>query len=92
METRHERVARENGHDRMSDHCGYPLTAADIAAEAGIDDFLVEAKLEHILELVCEYQIGGRLVAITIDGAKNVHAPEQSDVVAAVGGTHPNSA
>src|SRR5204863_1049361 len=42
-----------------------PLTAAAIAAEAGVDDFLAEATPEAKLALIREYQQGGRLVAMT---------------------------
>ncbi|MDD1674671.1 MAG: potassium-transporting ATPase subunit KdpB, partial [Methanomicrobiales archaeon] len=44
------------------------LTAATIAAEAGVDDFLAEATPESKLKLIREYQTGGRLVAMTGDG------------------------
>lgn len=47
-----------------------PLTAAAIAAEAGVDDFLAEATPERKLALIREYQEGGRLVAMTGDGTK----------------------
>ncbi len=45
-----------------------PLTAAAIAAEAGVDDFLAQATPEAKLKLIREYQAGGRLVAMTGDG------------------------
>jgi len=57
-----------------------PLTAAAIAAEAGVDDFLAEATPETKLKLIREYQAGGRLVAMTGDGANDAPALAQSDV------------
>ena len=48
-----------------------PLTAAAIAAEAGVDDFLAEATPEAKLKLIREYQAGGRLVAMTGDGTND---------------------
>ncbi|NTW04349.1 MAG: potassium-transporting ATPase subunit KdpB, partial [Oscillochloris sp.] len=51
-----------------------PLTAAAIAAEAGVDDFLAEATPEAKLALIREYQTGGRLVAMTGDGTNDAPA------------------
>jgi K+-transporting ATPase ATPase B chain len=57
-----------------------PLTAAAIAAEAGVDDFLAEATPEHKLELIRREQAGGRLVAMTGDGTNDAPALAQADV------------
>ena len=57
-----------------------PLTAAAIAAEAGVDDFLAEATPEAKLELIRSYQTGGRLVAMTGDGTNDAPALAQADV------------
>ena len=57
-----------------------PLTAAAIAAEAGVDDFLAQATPENKLELIRQYQQGGRLVAMTGDGTNDAPALAQSDV------------
>ena len=61
-----------------------PLTAAAIAAEAGVDDFLAEATPEAKLTLIREYQIGGRLVAMTGDGTNDAPALAQADVAVAM--------
>jgi K+-transporting ATPase ATPase B chain len=61
-----------------------PLTAAAIAAEAGVDDFLAEATPEAKLELIREYQQGGRLVAMTGDGTNDAPALAQADVAVAM--------
>jgi K+-transporting ATPase ATPase B chain len=61
-----------------------PLTAASIAAEAGVDDFLAEATPEAKLALTREYQKGGRLVAMTGDGTNDAPALAQSDVAVAM--------
>lgn len=61
-----------------------PLTAAAIAAEAGVDDFLAEATPEAKLELIREYQSGGRLVAMTGDGTNDAPALAQADVAVAM--------
>ena len=61
-----------------------PLTAAAIAAEAGVDDFLAEAKPEDKLELIRNYQKGGRLVAMTGDGTNDAPALAQADVAVAM--------
>ena len=67
-----------------------PLTATAIAAEAGVDDFLAEATPEAKLQLIREYQAGGRLVAMTGDGTNDAPALAQSDVgVAMHTGTQP---
>ncbi len=57
-----------------------PLTAAAIAAEAGVDDFLAEARPEDKLELIRKEQAGGRLVAMTGDGTNDAPALAQADV------------
>jgi K+-transporting ATPase ATPase B chain len=61
-----------------------PLTAASIAAEAGVDDFLAQATPEKKLELIREYQQGGRLVAMTGDGTNDAPALAQADVAVAM--------
>jgi K+-transporting ATPase ATPase B chain len=61
-----------------------PVTAAAIAAEAGVDDFLAEAKPEDKLQLIREYQKGGRLVAMTGDGTNDAPALAQADVAVAM--------
>jgi K+-transporting ATPase ATPase B chain len=57
-----------------------PLTAAAIAKEAGVDDFLAEATPEQKLELIRREQEGGRLVAMTGDGTNDAPALAQADV------------
>ncbi|WP_061016204.1 potassium-transporting ATPase subunit KdpB [Microbacterium sp. CCH5-D1] len=57
-----------------------PLTAAAIAKEAGVDDFLAEATPEDKLELIRREQEGGRLVAMTGDGTNDAPALAQADV------------
>jgi K+-transporting ATPase ATPase B chain len=57
-----------------------PLTAAAIAAEAGVDDFLAEAKPEDKLALIRKEQSGGRMVAMTGDGTNDAPALAQADV------------
>jgi K+-transporting ATPase ATPase B chain len=57
-----------------------PLTAATIAAEAGVDDFLAEATPERKLELIRKYQAEGRLVAMCGDGSNDAPALAQADV------------
>jgi len=61
-----------------------PLTAAAIAAEAGVDDFLAEATPEAKLALIREAQKGGRLVAMTGDGTNDAPALAQADVAVAM--------
>jgi K+-transporting ATPase ATPase B chain len=61
-----------------------PLTAAAIAAEAGVDDFLAQATPETKLKLIREYQAGGRLVAMTGDGTNDAPALAQADVAVAM--------
>jgi potassium-transporting ATPase ATP-binding subunit len=56
------------------------LTAAAIAAEAGVDDFLAEATPEDKLKLIRQYQAEGRLVAMTGDGTNDAPALAQADV------------
>ncbi|MBP1679077.1 MAG: kdpB 2, partial [Bacteroidetes bacterium] len=60
------------------------VTAAAIAAEAGVDDFLAEARPEDKLTLIREYQKGGRLVAMTGDGTNDAPALAQADVAVAM--------
>ena len=60
------------------------LTAAAIAAEAGVDDFLAEATPEDKLKLIRQYQAEGRLVAMTGDGTNDAPALAQSDVAVAM--------
>jgi potassium-transporting ATPase ATP-binding subunit len=60
------------------------LTAAAIAAEAGVDDFLAEATPEDKLKLIRHYQAGGRLVAMTGDGTNDAPALAQADVAVAM--------
>ena len=57
-----------------------PLTAAAIAAEAGVDDFLAQATPEDKLELIRKEQAGGKLVAMCGDGTNDAPALAQSDV------------
>jgi PAS domain S-box-containing protein len=57
-----------------------PLTAAAIAAEAGVDDFMAEAKPEEKLQLIRTEQAGGRMVAMTGDGTNDAPALAQADV------------
>ena len=60
------------------------LTAAAIAAEAGVDDFLAEATPEEKLRLIRSYQAQGRLVAMTGDGTNDAPALAQADVAVAM--------
>jgi K+-transporting ATPase ATPase B chain len=60
------------------------LTAAAIAAEAGVDDFLAEATPEAKLALIRQYQSEGRLVAMTGDGTNDAPALAQADVAVAM--------
>jgi K+-transporting ATPase ATPase B chain len=61
-----------------------PMTAAAIAAEAGVDDFLAEAKPETKLSLIRDYQAKGHLVAMTGDGTNDAPALAQADVAVAM--------
>lgn len=60
------------------------LTAAAIAAEAGVDDFLAESTPEAKLQLIRDYQAEGRLVAMTGDGTNDAPALAQADVAVAM--------
>lgn len=60
------------------------MTAAAIAAEAGVDDFLAEATPEDKLKLIRRYQAEGRLVAMTGDGTNDAPALAQADVAVAM--------
>jgi K+-transporting ATPase ATPase B chain len=60
------------------------LTAAAIAAEAGVDDFLAEATPEAKLQMIRDYQADGRLVAMTGDGTNDAPALAQADVAVAM--------
>ena len=61
-----------------------PLTAAAIAAEAGVDDFLAQATPETKLKLIRSHQTEGRLVAMTGDGTNDAPALAQADVAVAM--------
>jgi potassium-transporting ATPase ATP-binding subunit len=66
------------------------LTAAAIAAEAGVDDFLAQASPETKLKLIRDSQMGGKLVAMTGDGTNDAPALAQADVAVAMNtGTQP---
>jgi len=67
-----------------------PLTAAAIAAEANVDDFLAQAKPEDKLKLIRDYQDQGYMVAMTGDGTNDAPALAQADVAVAMNtGTQP---
>ena len=61
-----------------------PMTAAAIAAEAGVDDYLAQATPETKLQLIRDHQKGGRLVAMTGDGTNDAPALAQADVAVAM--------
>lgn len=61
-----------------------PLTAAAIAAEAGVDDFLAEATPEGKLEMIRQLQANGHMVAMTGDGTNDAPALAQADVAVAM--------
>lgn len=61
-----------------------PLTAAAIAAEAGVDDFLAEATPEGKLQMIRDFQTKGHLVAMTGDGTNDAPALAQADVAVAM--------
>ncbi len=61
-----------------------PQTAAAVAAEAGVDDFLAQATPEAKLKMIREMQAGGRLVAMTGDGTNDAPALAQADVAVAM--------
>src|SRR5947209_3006601 len=64
--------------------CDNPLTAAAIAAEAGVDDFLAQATPEAKLRMLRDCQAGGRLLAMTGDGTNDSPALAQADVAVAM--------
>ena len=67
-----------------------PLTAASIAGEAGVDDFLAEATPEDKMALIMREQADGKLVAMTGDGTNDAPALAQADVGVAMNtGTRP---
>jgi K+-transporting ATPase ATPase B chain len=67
-----------------------PLTAAAIAAEAGVNDFLAQATPEMKLNMIRDFQTNGRLVAMTGDGTNDAPALAQADVAVAMNtGTQP---
>ena len=82
----HERFAqlRKMGISTVMITGDNPLTAAAIAAEAGVDDFLAEATPEAKLALIRRHQEGGRLVAMTGDGTNDAPALAQADVAVAM--------
>ncbi len=61
-----------------------PFTAVSIAAEAGVDDFLAQAKPETKLDVIRKYQQGGNLVAMIGDGTNDAPALAQADVAVAM--------
>ena len=61
-----------------------PLTAASIAAESGVDDFVAQAKPEDKLNMIRKYQADGNLVAMIGDGTNDAPALAQSDVAVAM--------
>lgn len=61
-----------------------PMTAAAIAAEAGVDDFLAEATTEGKLQMIRDFQSKGHLVAMTGDGTNDAPALAQADVAVAM--------
>ncbi len=61
-----------------------PLTAATIAREAGVDDFVAQAKPEDKIRIIKEQQADGRLVAMTGDGTNDAPALAQADVAVAM--------
>ncbi|MEG0302081.1 potassium-transporting ATPase subunit KdpB [Gordonibacter sp.] len=61
-----------------------PMTAAAIAAEAGVDDFIAEATPETKLEAIRQYQADGHMVAMTGDGTNDAPALAQADVAVAM--------
>lgn len=63
-----------------------PLTAAAIAAEAGVDDYIAQATPQTKLDIIREYQQGGHLVAMTGDGTNDAPALAQADVAVAMNG------
>ena len=74
------RTLREMGIKTVMITGDNPLTAAAIAAEAGVDDYLAEATPEKKLELIRDYQAEGRLVAMCGDGSNDAPALAQADV------------
>lgn len=82
----HERFAkmRKMGIQTVMITGDNPLTAAAIAAEAGVDDFLAQATPEAKLSLIRKYQAQGHLVAMTGDGTNDSPALAQADVAVAM--------
>jgi K+-transporting ATPase ATPase B chain len=71
---------RRHGHSHGDDHRRQPLTAAAIAAEAGVDDFMAQATPEDKLRRIRQEQAAGHLVAMTGDGTNDAPALAQADV------------
>ncbi|WP_237761388.1 HAD-IC family P-type ATPase, partial [Legionella cherrii] len=82
----HERFAqlRQMGIKTIMVTGDNPLTAASIAGEAGVDDFLANAKPEDKLKLIRDLQAQGHLVAMTGDGTNDAPALAQADVAVAM--------
>ncbi len=79
MQTRFEQL-RKMGIRTIMITGDNPLTAAAIAKEAGVDDFLAQATPETKMKLIKDQQLGGRLVAMTGDGTNDAPALAQADV------------
>ena len=73
-------LTQEHGDSHGYDYRRYPLTAAAIAAEAGVDDFLAQASPADKLKYIKNEQAEGRLVAMTGDGTNDAPALAQADV------------
>src|SRR5262249_56282872 len=74
----------ERGSGRGRVRGGKGWSGAAIAAEAGVDDFLAEAKPEDKMDLIKREQAGGRLVAMAGDGTNDAPALAQADVAVAM--------
>jgi K+-transporting ATPase ATPase B chain len=79
MRERFDQLAR-HGHRTVMITGDNPLTAAAIAREAGVDDFLAEAKPKDKMDLIKREQAEGKLVAMTGDGTNDAPALAQADV------------